>query len=141
MINCLDYISGTPHTGDVVSITAYDASLTGTIPVGQETASYTVMGGDTSANIATNLASNIGTTMSNISVTASATGSVISISTSPNYCTQFTCAVTGAGATDTISLSSSSAISLCISSFITITIVPVIEWAYKQTVPVASLLA
>ena len=104
------YISGTPHAGDVVSITAYDASLTGTIPVGQETASYTVMGGDTSANIATNLASNIGTTMSNISVTASATGSVISISTSPNYCTQFTCAVTGAGATDTISLSSSSAI-------------------------------
>ncbi len=104
------YISGTPHTGDVVSITAYDASLTSTIPVGQETASYTVMGGDTSANIATNLASNIGTAMSNISVTASATGSVISISTSPNYCTQFTCAVTGGGATDTISLSSSSAI-------------------------------
>ncbi len=68
------------------------------------------MGGDTSANIATNLASNIGTAMSNISVTASATGSVISISTSPNYCTQFTCAVTGGGATDTISLSSSSAI-------------------------------
>ena len=29
---------------------------------------------------------------------------------SPNYCTQFACAVTGGGATDTISLSSSSAI-------------------------------
>ena len=43
------YISGTVHAGDVVSITAYDASLTGTTPVGQETASYTVTGGDTSS--------------------------------------------------------------------------------------------
>ena len=34
------YISGTPHAGDVVSLTAYDASLTGTTPKGQETATY-----------------------------------------------------------------------------------------------------
>ena len=48
--------------------------------------------------------------MSNISATASASGSVISISTSASHATQFTCAVTGTGATDTISISSSSPI-------------------------------
>ena len=104
------YISGTPHVGDVVSVTAYDASLTGTVPVGQETASYTVAIGNTSANIASGLATSIGTAMSNISATASASGSVISISTSASHATQFTCAVTGTGATDTISISSSSPI-------------------------------
>ncbi len=104
------YISGSVHAGDVVSVTAYDASLTGTMPVGQETASYTVSGGDTASSIAGSLASNINSAMSNISVTAAATGSVITISTSPNYTTSFTCAVTGAGATDTISLSQSQAI-------------------------------
>ncbi len=62
------------------------------------------------STIATHLATNIGTAMSNISVTASATGATVSISTSPSYCTQFTCAVTGMGATDTIALSGSSPI-------------------------------
>lgn len=99
------YISGSVHAGDVVSITAYDASLTGS--AGQETASYTVSGGDTASSIATALATAINSAMSNISVTATATGSVIAISTSPNYTTSFSCAVTGAGATDTISLSQS----------------------------------
>ena len=99
------YISGSVHAGDVVSVTAYDASLTGS--AGQETATYTVGGGDTASSIASSLASNINSAMSNISVTAAATGSVIAISTSPNYTTSFSCAVTGAGATDTISLSQS----------------------------------
>ena len=101
------YISGSVNPGDVVTVTAYDASLTGTVPVGQETASYTVMGGDTASTIATALASDISSTMSNISVTASATGSVITINTDPDYTTSFTCEVTGVGATDTISLSQS----------------------------------
>ncbi|MBX9878275.1 MAG: hypothetical protein K2Y22_07430 [Candidatus Obscuribacterales bacterium] len=105
------YIGGAVHAGDVVSVTAYDASLTGTVPVGQETASYTVTGGDTASSIATALASSINSTMSNISATASSSGSMVTISTSPNYTTSFTCAVTGAGATDTIALSQSSAIS------------------------------
>lgn len=102
------YISGSVHAGDVVSVTAYDASLTGS--AGQETASYTVVGGDTASSIASSLASNINSAMSNISVTASASGSVITISTSPNYTTSFSCAVTGTGATDTIALSQSQAI-------------------------------
>ncbi|MBX9769837.1 MAG: hypothetical protein K2X29_00615, partial [Candidatus Obscuribacterales bacterium] len=101
------YISGSVNPGDVVSVTAYDATLTGTMPVGQETASYTVMGGDTASTIATALASDISSTMSNISVTASATGSVITINTDPDYATSFTSEVTGVGATDTISLSQS----------------------------------
>jgi RHS repeat-associated protein len=101
------YISGTPNAGDVVSVTAYDASLTGTTPPGQETASYTVQSGDTSADIASALASNIGTAMSNISVTASASSAVITINTSSNNATSFTAAVTGTGVTDTISLSAS----------------------------------
>ncbi len=97
------YVAGTPHTGDVVSVTAYDASLTGTTPVGQETASYTVVGGDTSATIATNLASAITSVMgTNLGLSASASGKVISITTSATRATQFTSAVTGAGATDTI---------------------------------------
>jgi RHS repeat-associated protein len=101
------YVSGTIHAGDVVSITAYDASLTGSSPPGQETASYTVLSTDTASSIASSLSTSINSTFSNISATASATGTVIAISTSPSYCTQFTCAVSGAGATDTISLSGS----------------------------------
>ncbi len=97
------YIAGTPHAGDVVSVTAYDASLTGTTPVGQETASYTVVGGDTSATIATNLASAITSVMgTNLGLSASASGKVISITTSATRATQFTSAVSGVGATDTI---------------------------------------
>ena len=103
------YISGTPKAGDAVSVTAYDAALTGTTPPGQETASYSVQSGDTSATIASNLASNIATTMSNIGVTASASGPVITITTSASKATQFTSAVSGTAATDTISLSGASA--------------------------------
>lgn len=104
------YISGTVHAGDVVSVTAYDASLTGTSPPGQETASYTVTGGDTATTIASQLASNIASAMSNINVTTSASGSVTTINTSPSYCTSFTAEVSGTGATDTIALSQSQAI-------------------------------
>ena len=88
-----------------MSLTAFDASLTGS--AGQETASYTVAGGNTSANIASGLATAINSAMSNISVTASASGSVIAINTSDSFTTSFTCAVTGSSATDTIALSQS----------------------------------
>ena len=112
------YISGTVHAGDVVSITGYDASLTGTTPQGQEAASYTVQSGDTASTIASNLVHNGSSTGlndvmgSNLGVSASSSGAVITISQSssaPIYCTQFTCAVTGSGATDTISLGASGA--------------------------------
>ncbi|HEY9684034.1 MAG TPA: RHS repeat-associated core domain-containing protein [Oculatellaceae cyanobacterium] len=104
------YVSGTVHAGDIVSLTAYDASLTGTTPPGQESASHTVVATDTASTIASSLATSINSNFNNINVTASASGSVITISTSPSYCTQFTCAVAGSGATDTISLSASSPI-------------------------------
>jgi YD repeat-containing protein len=107
------YISGTPHAGDVVSVTAYDASLTGTTPKGQETATYTVLPGDTTTSIATGLKSAINTTMgTNLNIAATSSGSIITIpqtSLTPAYCTQFTCAVTGSGATTTIALGQSSA--------------------------------
>jgi RHS repeat-associated protein len=101
------YISGTATAGDVLSVTAYDASLTGSS--GQETASYTVQSGNSLGTIATNLASNIATTMSNLSVTTSVTASsaVITVNTSPNFATSLRVSHS-AGATETIALSESS---------------------------------
>jgi RHS repeat-associated protein len=101
------YISGTVTAGDVLSVTAYDASLTGSS--GQETASYTVQSGNSLGTIATNLASNIATTMSNLSVTTSVTASsaVITVNTSSNFATSLRVSHS-AGATETIALSESS---------------------------------
>jgi RHS repeat-associated protein len=111
------YISGTVHAGDLITITAYDALLTGTTPKGQETASYTVQVGDTASSIASSLVHNGSSTGindvmgSNLGISASSSGAVITISQSsatPTFCTQFTCAVSGVGATDTIALGASS---------------------------------
>lgn len=90
------YISGTANAGDTVSVTAYDASLTGTTPVGQETASYPVVAGDTPSLIAAELANRMNSVMSNINISALASGSAISVTTSPNHATQFSCEATGA---------------------------------------------
>ncbi len=97
------YISGTASASENLSITAYDASLTSTTPVGQETATCSVNSGDTASVMASNLASSINSSMSNIGVLASATGSVLSISTSPNNATSFSTSRTGNGASISVS--------------------------------------
>lgn len=83
------YITSSPSVPETFSITAYDASLTGTTPAGQETASYSASAGATPATIASNLAASINSTMSNIGVTASASGSSIGINTSALDATSF----------------------------------------------------
>ncbi|MBX9723830.1 MAG: hypothetical protein K2X81_20655, partial [Candidatus Obscuribacterales bacterium] len=82
--------------------------LTGTSPVGQETASYTVLTGNNAATVATNLASSINSTMSNIGVSDSASGSVISITAPSDRAATFSCDAPGND--ETIALSGSTPI-------------------------------
>ncbi len=94
---------------ETVSITAYDASLTGTTPVGQETANFSASSGANPSTIATGLASAIGTVMgTNLGISAAASSGVVTINTSPNHATQFSVSISGTGATNTITLSGSS---------------------------------
>ncbi len=100
--NCVTAtVSGTPRTGDATSVTAYDTTVMG----GQETASYTVQSGDTATDIAAQLVTQINSTMSNVSVTASSHGPVITIIKSPSYGTTFS--ASAPGNTETIAISDS----------------------------------
>jgi RHS repeat-associated protein len=94
-------IGGTVHTGDVVSVTATNPDLTG----GQETASYTVVGTDTTTTIATALTSaiNADTHLQAIGVGASSSANVVSITTDTSYTASHS-----AGATETITLGTDS---------------------------------
>ncbi len=103
------YLSGNANVAETVSVTAYDASLTGTTPVGQETANFSTSSGASPSTIATGLASAIGTVMgTNLGISASASSGVVTINTSPNHATQFSVSISGTGATNTITLSGSS---------------------------------
>ncbi len=108
------YISGTASASETLSITAYDASLSSTTPVGQETATCSVNSGDTAAVMASNLASSINSSMNNIGVSASAAGSVVSINTSPNNATSFSTSRTGNGAAISVSPNSDNSYSASI---------------------------
>ncbi|MBX9571394.1 MAG: LysM peptidoglycan-binding domain-containing protein [Candidatus Obscuribacterales bacterium] len=92
------YISGTTSAAEIFSVTAYDASLTGTTPIGQETATFNASGGLSASAVATNLASQINSVMgSNLGIVASASGGVVTVTTSPNYTTSFTASRSGQG--------------------------------------------
>lgn len=110
------YLGGTPQNGDTVSITAYDASLTDTTPVAQETATYTVSG-DTLDQVASKLANDkttgINTVMgSDLGVSATPGGTAISINTSGTRATQFTCAVSNNSKSPTTTIAMSSTVPL-----------------------------
>ena len=94
-------IGGTVHAGDIVSVTATNPDLNG----GQETASYTVVGTDTTTTIATGLTSavNADTHLQAIGVGASSSANVASITTDTSYTTSHS-----AGATETITLGTDS---------------------------------
>jgi RHS repeat-associated protein len=100
-------IGGTKTTGNVLTITAYDAGLSG----GKKAVNYTVQSGDTLTSIATNLAAalNADTDLQGIGVSATSNSTVVSLkSTSPNL-TTFAQSVS-AGATETIALSASTSV-------------------------------
>ncbi len=100
-------IGGTKTTGNVLTITTFDAGLSG----GSKAVNYTVQSGDTLTSIATNLAAalNADTDLQGIGVSATSNSTVVSLkSTSPNL-TTFAQSLS-AGATETIALSCSTSV-------------------------------
>jgi RHS repeat-associated protein len=100
-------IGGTKHTGDTLTITAYNPSLSG----GTEAVNYSVLSSDTLTSIASGIASavNSDSNLAAIGVTATSSATVVNVqSTSPNL-TTYASSVSG-GATETISLNSTSGV-------------------------------
>jgi RHS repeat-associated protein len=100
-------IGGTKHTGDTLTITAYNPSLSG----GTEAVNYPVLSTDTLTSIASGIASavNSDSNLAAIGVTATSSSTVVSLqSTSPNL-TTYASSVSG-GSTETISLNSTSGV-------------------------------
>jgi RHS repeat-associated protein len=94
-------MAGTKTTGDVLTVVFIDAGLSG----GKESVSYTVMSGDTLSSITSGLASaiNADSALQNIGVSASASGTQVTVqSNSPNL-TAFRQS-TSSGASETIGL-------------------------------------
>lgn len=94
-------IGGTKTTGNVLSITTYDAGLSG----GSETDTYTVQASDTLTSIASGIASaiNADSSLSAIGVTATSVGTVVNIKSVSLNATTYTQSVSS-GATETITL-------------------------------------
>jgi YD repeat-containing protein len=95
-------IAGTKTTGDILTVTVYDAALAG----GVRTVNYTVLAGDTLTTMATNLAAaiNADTNLQAIGASAISAGTVITLnSKSTNLTTYRT--TTSATATATLTLS------------------------------------
>ena len=95
-------IAGTKSTGDQLSITVFDAGLSG----GSKTDSYTVLSGDTLSSICAGLASVINgdSSLSAIGVSATAVSTVLNLKSSSVNCTTYSQSVSS-GATETITLS------------------------------------
>ncbi|MBS1955293.1 MAG: LysM peptidoglycan-binding domain-containing protein [Cyanobacteria bacterium SZAS-4] len=84
--NQLATIGGTKTTGDVITLTVFDAGL----PSGKQAIPYTVLAGDTLTTIATGVAAavNANTNLQNSGITATSTGAVVTLqSKSPNSTT------------------------------------------------------
>ena len=97
-------IGGTKTTGNVLTVTVYDAGLTS----GSEAVNYTVAAADTLPTIATNLAAAItaDTNLSAIGVSASANSTVVNIKSTSVSATTYTASTSG-GSTETITLAPS----------------------------------
>ena len=94
-------IGGSKTTGDVVTITVHDAGLSG----GQKSKSYTVLSGDTLTSIAAALTSaiNADTDLQGIGVSATSSGTAITMLSTSTNVTSYTESTSG-GATETITL-------------------------------------
>jgi RHS repeat-associated protein len=95
-------VGGTPHTGDVLTITAYDSYLSG----GQKSDSYTVRSTDTLATIASGLTSaiNADSTLSSFGISATSSSTVIWLHWPTNKPDSFSTSVSS-GATETLTVS------------------------------------
>jgi RHS repeat-associated protein len=96
---CTATIGGTKTTGNVLTITVHDTGLAG----GQKAVPYTVLAGDTLTTIATGLknAINADTSLQAIGVSATSSGTVITLISNSVNVTTYTQSVTG---TETITL-------------------------------------
>lgn len=94
-------IGGTKTTGDTLTITVFDAGLSG----GSKAVNYVVVAGDTLTSIATNIAAavNADTDLQAVSLSASSSGTVISIASASISTTTYAKSTSG-GATETITL-------------------------------------
>lgn len=97
-------IGGTKTTGDTLTVTVFDPQLSG----GSKAVNYIVQAGDNLASIATNLASAItaDTDLQAISVSATASGTVVFINSGSKLLTTYASSTSG-GATETLSLAPS----------------------------------
>jgi len=97
-------IGGTKTTGDTLTVTVFDPQLSG----GSKAVNYVVQAGDTLTSIATNVASAItaDTDLQAIAVSATASGTVVFISSGSKLLTTYASSTSG-GATETLSLASS----------------------------------
>jgi YD repeat-containing protein len=94
-------MSGSATTGDTVSITFYDAALSG----GYKTETYTVLSGDTLNSIASGLTSliNADSDLNVTGIAASVAGAVITIKSTSDNATTYS-QTTSSGATETITM-------------------------------------
>ncbi|MBP6350904.1 MAG: LysM peptidoglycan-binding domain-containing protein, partial [Candidatus Obscuribacter sp.] len=102
-------IGGTKTTGDVLTMTVYDAGLSG----GSEAVAYTVQSGDTLNSIATNLtaAINANTNLQAVNVSATSSGTVVFVKSNSLNATTYAKSLSG-GATETIALAPSTSANL-----------------------------
>jgi RHS repeat-associated protein len=99
--NWLATVGGTVTVGNILTLTAHDALLTG----GQEAVTYTVKTGDTLTTIAAGLAAavNADTKLAAVNIIAYSSLAVVALSTAKGNTTTFTESVSG-GATETITV-------------------------------------
>jgi RHS repeat-associated protein len=97
-------IGGTKTTGNVLTVTVYDAGLS----TGSEAVNYTVVAADTLTSIATNLAAAVtaDANLSAIGVSATANNTVVNIKSTSTSLTTYSTSVSG-GSTETIVLAPS----------------------------------
>jgi RHS repeat-associated protein len=100
-------IGGSKTTGDTVTLTVYDAALTG----GTESVTYTVLSGDTLTSIASGLAAavNADSNLSVLGVTATSVSTVVNVSSTSLNATTYSKSTSG-GATETIALGISTSV-------------------------------
>ncbi|MBK9617558.1 MAG: LysM peptidoglycan-binding domain-containing protein [Candidatus Obscuribacter sp.] len=102
-------IGGTKTTGDVLTLTIYDAGLSG----GSEAVAYTVLSGDTLTSLAANLtaAINANTSLQAVNLSATSSGTVVFVKSSSINATTYAKSLSG-GATETIALAPSTSANL-----------------------------
>jgi len=101
-------VGGTKTAGDTLTITAYDAGLSG----GSQAINYTVLGGDTLTSIATGLATSINANanLAAVGVTASSSSTVLNLKSTSISNTTYSKSLSG-GATETITLAPATSVS------------------------------